>query len=113
CMGPIVCLKRRSRIARLTTVGSATVWQLCMFPAMNTKAQSQPKQTNLNHFVSRFTSRPWLMGTNRFYKLWIEKATVQATPVGPKNWGSEEGLYSQDVEDALEKIETKLARLQR
>lgn len=53
------------------------------------------------------------MGTNRFYKLWIEKATVQATPVGPKNWGSEEGLYSQDVEDALEKIETKLARLQR
>jgi hypothetical protein len=53
------------------------------------------------------------MGTNRFYKLWIEKATVQATSVGPKSWGSEEGLYSQEVEDAFEKIETKLARLYR
>jgi hypothetical protein len=84
-----------------------------MFPAMRTKAQSQAKETNLNHFVSRFTSHPWLMGTNKFYKLWINKTVVQATPVGPKNWGGEEGLYSQDVEDAFEKIETKLVKLHR
>lgn len=51
------------------------------------------------------------MGTNRFYKLWIDKNVVQATPVGPKNWGSEEQLYSQDVEDAFEKIEARLAHL--
>src|SRR5262245_50631772 len=38
---------------------------------------------------------------------------VQATPAGPKNWGGEENLYSQDVEDAFEKIENRLAHLQR
>jgi hypothetical protein len=77
------------------------------------KTQSQPKQTSLNHFVARFTSRPWLLGTNQFYKLTTDKNTVQATPSGPKNWGGEENLYSQDVEDAFEQIETRLAHLQR
>jgi hypothetical protein len=76
---------------------------------MTSKAQSQPKQTNLNHFVARFTSRPWLLGTNQFYKLSTDKTGVQATPAGPRNWGGEENLYSQDVEDAFEKIEDKLA----
>ena len=80
---------------------------------MTAKAQSQPKQTNVNHFVARFTSRPWLLGTNQFYKLSTNRTTVQATPSGPKNWGGEENLYSQDVEDAFEKIETRLAHLQR
>ncbi len=80
---------------------------------MPIKAQSRPKQTNLNHFVSRFTSRPWLMGTTQFYKLWTDKATIQATPAVPKNWGSEEHLYSQDVEDAFGQIESRLASLQR
>ncbi|HWN93438.1 MAG TPA: DUF4238 domain-containing protein [Methylomirabilota bacterium] len=80
---------------------------------MTSKAQSQPKQTNLNHFVARFTSRPWLLGTNQFYKLSTDKTGVQATAAGPRNWGGEENLYSQDVEDAFEKIENKLAHLQR
>lgn len=34
-------------------------------------------------------------------------------PAGPKNWGGEEHLYSQDVEDAFEQIETRIAHLQR
>jgi hypothetical protein len=51
------------------------------------------------------------MGTDRFYKLWTQQSAVQATRVGPGNWGSEERLYSQDVEDAFGKIETRLARL--
>src|ERR1035441_1243323 len=80
---------------------------------MSIETQSQPKQTNLNHFVSRFTSRPWLMGTNQFYKLWTDKSGVRATPAGQKNWGGEDHLYSQGVEDAFEQIETRLVRLQR
>jgi hypothetical protein len=81
--------------------------------AMTAKAQSRPKQTNLNHFVARFTSHPWLLGTNQFFKLSIDKTTVRATPAGPKSWGGEENLYSQDVEDAFEQMETRLAYLQR
>ena len=77
------------------------------------KAQSRPKQTSLNHFVAQFTSRPWLLGTNQFYKLTTDKKTTRATPCGPRNWGSEENLYSQDVEDAFAQIETRLAHLQR
>ena len=80
---------------------------------MTSKAQSRPKQTNLNHFVARFTSHPWLMGTNQFYKLSTDKARVQAIPAGPKSWGGEDNLYSQDVEDAFEHIESRLAYLQR
>lgn len=80
---------------------------------MTEKIQCQPKQTNLNHFVARFTSRPWLLDTNQFYKLSTDKLTVLATHAGPKNWGGEENLYSQDVEDAFEKIENKLACLQK
>jgi hypothetical protein len=74
--------------------------------------QRQPKETNFNHFVARFTSRPWLMGTNQFYKLSVDKSGVQLQSAGPGNWGGEENLYSQDVEDAFEKIETRLAHLQ-
>lgn len=80
------------------------------FFAISTRAHSQIKQTNLNHFVARFTSRPWLMGTNHFYELSIEKSLVRAMRAGPKNWGGEARLYSQHVEDAFEKIEVKLAR---
>ncbi len=80
---------------------------------MTAKAQSRPKQTNLNHFVARFTSHPWLMGTNQFYKLSVDRSGVQAQSAGPGSWGGEENLYSQDVEDAFEKVETKLVHLQR
>jgi hypothetical protein len=80
---------------------------------MTANAPAGLKQTNVNHYVSQFTSRPWLMGTDRFYKLWTDDSGVQATPSGSKNWGSEEHLYSQDVEEAFAKIETKLAALQR
>jgi hypothetical protein len=80
---------------------------------MTEKTQHPLKQTNLNHFVARFTSRPWLLGSTQFYKLSTGKTAVQATPAGPRNWGGEENLYSKDVEDAFEKIEDKLARLQR
>jgi Protein of unknown function (DUF4238) len=85
---------------------------VCSSP-MSTTAQRQSQQTNINHFVSQFTSRPWLMGTNHFCKLSKDKAGVQCAPVGPKNWGSERNLYSQGVEDALANIESKLAHLQR
>src|SRR5262245_5925502 len=81
--------------------------------ATTVKTQSQQKQTKFNHFVARFTSRPWLMGTNQFYKLWTDKSGVQAEPAGPGNWGGEDHLYSQDVEDAFERIETRVANLQR
>lgn len=83
-----------------------------MFTTMSTEARSQLKQTKLNHFVSRFTSRPWLMGTSQFYKLWADKSGVRATAAGPKSWGAEEYLYTQDVEDAFQDIETRIARLQ-
>jgi hypothetical protein len=53
------------------------------------------------------------MGTNQFYKLFMDKSGVQAESAGPKNWGREKHLYSQDVEDAFEQIETRLAHLQR
>jgi hypothetical protein len=53
------------------------------------------------------------MGTNQFYKLWTDKSGVRTTPAGPKNWGGEDHLYSQGVEDAFEQIETRLVRLQR
>lgn len=53
------------------------------------------------------------MGTNQFFKLFIEKSDIQAEPTGPKNWGREKHLYSQDVEDAFEQVETRLAHLQR
>ena len=51
------------------------------------------------------------MRKDHFYRLSKNKAGVQLARVGPKNWGSEEGLYSQEVEDAFGKIESKLARL--
>jgi len=80
---------------------------------MSARTQNEPKETRFNHFVARFTSRPWLMGTNQFYKLSIGTSGVQAESAGPSNWGGENHLYSQDVEDAFEKIETRLALLQR
>jgi hypothetical protein len=80
---------------------------------MNSNGEKQQKQTNLNHFVSRFTSRAWLMGTNQFFKLFRDKSSVSATAAGPKNWGGEERLYSQDVEDAFEQIESRIAHLQK
>lgn len=81
--------------------------------AMTVKPRSVTKQTSLNHFVARFTSRPWLLGTNQFYKLSTDKTTVHAAAAGPRSWGGEEKLYSQDVEDAFEKIENKMAHVQR
>lgn len=51
------------------------------------------------------------MGKNHFYQLSINKTVVRAKPVGPKSWGSEENLYSQTVEDAFAKIESKVAQL--
>jgi hypothetical protein len=81
--------------------------------AVTANNQSPLKQTNFNHFVARFTSRPWLLGTNQFCMLTTVGTTVEARPAGPKNWGGEENLYSQDVENAFEKIESKLAQLQR
>ena len=53
------------------------------------------------------------MGTNQFYKLSVDSSGVQAQPAGPGSWGGEKNLYSQDVEDAFEKVETKLVHLQR
>jgi hypothetical protein len=75
--------------------------------------RGQSKETNINHFVSQFTSRPWLMGTNYFCKLSKGKRGVKCAHVGPKSWGSERNLYSQEVEDAFAKIESKLAQLQK
>jgi Protein of unknown function (DUF4238) len=51
------------------------------------------------------------MGTDRFYKLSFQQSVVKATRAGPRNWGTEEHLYSQGVEDAFEKIETRLAQI--
>jgi hypothetical protein len=70
-------------------------------------------RTVVNHFVAQFTSKPWLMGRNHFDRLSMTKSGVRATRVGPKNWGSERGLYSQNVEDAFGKIESKLAYFHR
>lgn len=53
------------------------------------------------------------MGTNQFWKLWTDKSGVRAEAAGPGNWGGEDHLYSQDVEDAFQKIETRVAHLQR
>jgi hypothetical protein len=53
------------------------------------------------------------MGTNQFWKLWNDKSGVQMESAGPSNWGGEKNLYSQDVEDAFEQIETRVAHLQR
>ena len=53
------------------------------------------------------------MKTNQFYKLWTDNSGFQAETAGPGNWGGEDHLYSQDVEDAFERIETRLAPLQR
>jgi hypothetical protein len=53
------------------------------------------------------------MGTNQFFKLFRDKSSVSATAAGPKNWGGEERLYSQDVEDAFEQIESRIAHLQK
>lgn len=80
---------------------------------MPINAPPKLKLTSVNHYVSQFTSRPWLMGTDRFYKLWADDSGIRATSVGPRNWGSEEDLYSQNVEDAFAKIENRLAPLQR
>ena len=52
------------------------------------------------------------MGTSQFYKLWADNSGVRATAAGPKSWGAEEYLYTQDVEDAFQDIETRIARLQ-
>jgi hypothetical protein len=52
------------------------------------------------------------MGTSQFYKLWADKSGVRTTAAGPKSWGAEEYLYTQDVEDAFQDIETRIARLQ-
>jgi Protein of unknown function (DUF4238) len=80
---------------------------------MTAKVQSRPKVTTYNHFVAKFTSRPWLMKTNQFYKLWTDNSNVQKETTGPGNWGGEDHLYSQAIEDAFGRIETKLADLQR
>jgi hypothetical protein len=71
------------------------------------------KQTNLNHWVPQFTSRPWLLGRDHFIRLSLSDASVVADRVGPKNFGSEANLYSQEVEDSFSYIEAKLSAIQR
>lgn len=51
------------------------------------------------------------MGENHFYQLSLNKTVVRAKLAGPKSWGSEENFYSQTVEDAFAKIESKVAQL--
>ena len=59
----------RIQCARICTrMGGKFAYGICC-PLMRIKARPQSRKTSLKHFISRFTSRAWLMGKNHFYGL--------------------------------------------
>lgn len=73
------------------------------------------KQTNNNHYSPRFTNEPWANSHGLIISFRREAGSknIVRGRTGPIKWGAEKYLYSQALEDALERIETKVAPVYR
>lgn len=70
--------------------------------------------TKRNHYSPQFANRPWANSQGRMIRIRRGLAgNHKRSTTGPKKWGQEEGLYPQDLENALGKLETKVAPLYR
>lgn len=78
-------------------------------PSEFAKPQSG-KNTIHNHFSPRFTNKPWADNNGLIVKF-SRRAdrTIVRGRTGPKEWGAENYLYSQDLEDSLERFETLIS----
>ena len=68
------------------------------------------KQTEYNHYSPKFTNRPWANSDGLIISLRRKAGgkNIVRGRTGPNKWGAERNLYSQPLEDALERIESKV-----
>lgn len=73
------------------------------------------KQTTNNHYSPVFTNEPWANSDGLIISLRREAGSknIVRGRTGPKKWGAEKYLYSQALEDALERIESRVAPVYR
>ncbi|MDP1636623.1 MAG: DUF4238 domain-containing protein [Candidatus Nitrotoga sp.] len=64
-----------------------------------------------NHYSPKFTNEPWANSDGLIISLRREVGSknVVRGRTGPKKWGAEKHLYSQELEDALGRIENRVA----
>jgi hypothetical protein len=69
-------------------------------------ASAMSKNTIRNHFSPRFTNEPWADKNGLIVKFSRRAdGTLIKGRTGPREWGAENYLYSQDLEDALSYFE--------
>lgn len=73
------------------------------------------RQTTNNHYSPKFTNEPWANSDGLIISLRREAGcrNVVRGRTGPKEWGAERYLYSQTLEDALGRIENRVAPVYR
>lgn len=68
--------------------------------------------TNFNHYSPVFTNRPWANEHGSIVCLRRESgAKLVARRTGPREWGGEQHLYPQPVEDGLGRFEHRIAAI--
>lgn len=69
-----------------------------------------PKETRSNHFSPKFSNQFWADKAGAITRLFRgERGEIWKGRTSAKMWGCEEELYPQAVEDAYEKVETRIA----
>src|ERR1700686_1438467 len=82
-----------------------------MLPGMNRSGTTEEQQTVFNHYSPIFTNRPWANENGMIVRLRREpgRPGVRRGRTGPQEWGGENHLYPQHVEDALGSFENKVS----
>jgi hypothetical protein len=72
-------------------------------------------QTTDNHYSPEFTNQPWANNDGLIIRLRRDVGSrgVVRGRTGPKKWGAERHLYPQMLEDALARVEDRVARVYR
>lgn len=72
-------------------------------------------QTKNNHYSPKFTNDPWANSDGLIISLRRKTGgrNIARDRTGPKKWGAEKYLYSQALEDALQRIENRVAPVYR